>query len=97
MVQLIKLLFVVHLCILHYAQQSSTCRISEFSCKGGKLCLPLDRFCDGKDDCGDKSDEPKHCTGKNFFKCLVQNLGHRLNLKLNFNFINTKYIQRNIV
>ena len=42
----------------------NACRISEFSCRGSTLCLPLDKYCDGRDDCGDASDEPKHCTGK---------------------------------
>ena len=39
------------------------CRISEFPCKTNK-CIRLDRYCDGRDDCGDKSDEPPHCTGR---------------------------------
>lgn len=39
------------------------CRISEFPCKTNK-CIRLDRYCDGRDDCGDKSDEPAHCTGR---------------------------------
>ncbi|GAB0090204.1 prolow-density lipoprotein receptor-related protein 1-like [Sergentomyia squamirostris] len=44
-------------------QLGHACRISEFSCRGPNgLCLPLDKYCDGKDDCGDGSDEPKFCT-----------------------------------
>lgn len=39
------------------------CKISEFQCKGNEICLPMDKFCDGIDDCGNLSDEPKHCTG----------------------------------
>lgn len=39
------------------------CKISEFACRGGSICLPLDKYCDGRDDCGDLSDEPKFCTG----------------------------------
>jgi hypothetical protein len=39
------------------------CRISEFPCRNGR-CIRLDRYCDGVDDCGDKSDEPRYCTGK---------------------------------
>lgn len=42
------------------------CKISEHPCKGGAFCVPLDKYCDGKDDCGDGSDEPKMCTGKWF-------------------------------
>jgi hypothetical protein len=41
-----------------------SCKISEFACKGSGLCLPLDRYCDGIDHCGDFSDEPKFCTGE---------------------------------
>ena len=42
-----------------------TCRDSEFPCKGSnKVCVPLDKYCDGKSDCQDGSDEPKHCSGK---------------------------------
>lgn len=41
-----------------------SCKVSEFACKGSGLCLPLDKYCDGIDHCGDFSDEPKFCTGK---------------------------------
>lgn len=44
------------------------CRVSEFSCKGsgnsGNICVPLDKYCDGRSDCADGSDEPKHCSGE---------------------------------
>uniref|UniRef100_A0A1A9VD53 CUB domain-containing protein n=1 Tax=Glossina austeni TaxID=7395 RepID=A0A1A9VD53_GLOAU len=40
-----------------------TCRVSEFPCKGSTtICVPLDKYCDGKADCEDGSDEPRHCT-----------------------------------
>lgn len=39
------------------------CRISEFPCRNGR-CIRLDRYCDEVDDCGDKTDEPRYCTGK---------------------------------
>ncbi|XP_044736901.1 uncharacterized protein LOC123298870 [Chrysoperla carnea] len=37
------------------------CRISEFPCRNNR-CVRLDRYCDGIDDCGDMSDEPRYCT-----------------------------------
>lgn len=89
MVQLIAVVFLIHLCVLQNAIQSgSACRISEFACKGGKLCLPLDRYCDGRNDCGDQSDEPKHCTGKlnDSFRnlgCIYLQLRHTLRKLLN--------------
>lgn len=39
------------------------CRVSEFFCDTGQ-CVALDRYCDGEDDCGDKSDEPRYCSRK---------------------------------
>ncbi|XP_013139476.1 PREDICTED: uncharacterized protein LOC106104080 [Papilio polytes] len=39
----------------------SRCRISEYHC-ANKKCIPINRFCDGTNDCGDSSDEPRHCT-----------------------------------
>ncbi|XP_059620325.1 juvenile hormone esterase-like [Phlebotomus argentipes] len=51
------------LVLLIRTQLGHACRTSEFSCRGPNgLCLPLDKYCDGKDDCGDGSDEPKFCT-----------------------------------
>lgn len=38
-----------------------SCRVSEFFCDTGQ-CVALDRYCDGEDDCGDKSDEPRYCS-----------------------------------
>jgi hypothetical protein len=46
------------------------CRISEFPCRNGR-CIRLDRYCDGIDDCGDKSDEPRYCTGK-YIELLIE-------------------------
>ncbi|KAF7280495.1 hypothetical protein GWI33_005834 [Rhynchophorus ferrugineus] len=43
----------------------AACRISEFPCRNGK-CVLLNGYCDGKDDCGDMSDEPMYCTDKIF-------------------------------
>ena len=40
---------------------STGCRLSEFLCNTG-YCISQDKYCDGENDCGDKSDEPKYCT-----------------------------------
>lgn len=45
------------------ADGAPACRISEFPCRNNH-CVRLDRYCDGVDDCGDMSDEPRYCTGK---------------------------------
>ncbi|XP_034949429.1 uncharacterized protein [Chelonus insularis] len=37
------------------------CRLSEFRCENDH-CIAQDKFCDGENDCTDKSDEPKYCT-----------------------------------
>ncbi|KAL0271271.1 UNVERIFIED_CONTAM: hypothetical protein PYX00_008412 [Menopon gallinae] len=37
------------------------CKVNEFSCRNGK-CIRVDRYCDGINDCGDKSDEPSTCS-----------------------------------
>lgn len=42
------------------------CRVSEFFCDTGQ-CVALDRYCDGADDCGDKSDEPRYCSRESLF------------------------------
>lgn len=39
------------------------CRLSELLCDTGQ-CISLDKYCNGEDDCGDKSDEPKGCSRK---------------------------------
>lgn len=41
---------------------NSGCRISEYRCLGKGNCLAQDKFCDGENDCDDKSDEPAYCT-----------------------------------
>lgn len=39
-----------------------TCRISQFVCRNNN-CISPDKYCDGVDNCGDSSDEPRFCTG----------------------------------
>lgn len=46
---------------------SGPCRLSELLCDTGQ-CISLDKYCNGEDDCGDKSDEPKACTRKCFYQ-----------------------------
>lgn len=54
--------------LLNFIILIRSCKISEFACKGSGLCLPLDKYCDGIDQCGDLSDEPKFCTGTEIYK-----------------------------
>lgn len=42
-----------------------TCGVDEFRCKDSGRCIPARWKCDGEDDCGDASDEPKEECGKN--------------------------------
>lgn len=69
--QMMKISAAVFFIVIHLVVNGHkfglTCSSSEFSCPNSKLCVPLDRYCDGRDDCGDKSDEPKDCTGKQHF------------------------------
>ncbi|KAF0768443.1 CUB domain-containing protein [Aphis craccivora] len=46
------------LCMINYG---FGCQLSEFMCDTG-YCVALDKFCNGNDDCGDKSDEPPYCS-----------------------------------
>lgn len=50
------------------------CSLSEFTCVNSK-CIPINKYCDRVNDCGDNSDEPRFCTRKyssfwpGFFLC----------------------------
>ncbi|KAK9753636.1 Low-density lipoprotein receptor domain class A [Popillia japonica] len=41
----------------------AACKISEFSCENGR-CVPLNRYCNNVNECGDSTDEPRYCTRK---------------------------------
>lgn len=80
-------------CWLIFVQLTITiviaCRVSEYPCKGStSICIPLDKYCDGKADCEDGSDEPRHCTGKlelnqkEFLKKSVEKLLWRMKKKV---------------
>lgn len=45
-----------------------TCGVDEFRCKDSGRCIPARWKCDGEDDCGDASDEPKEECGKEQLK-----------------------------
>ncbi|XP_032575246.1 uncharacterized protein LOC6616371 isoform X1 [Drosophila sechellia] len=40
---------------------STGCSLAEFSCSNGR-CVPLSKYCNNLNDCGDGSDEPRFCT-----------------------------------
>ncbi|KAL7293792.1 hypothetical protein TKK_0012854 [Trichogramma kaykai] len=63
------------------ATVSRSCRPSEFSCLGGPArCLAHDKFCDGENDCDDKSDEPPYCTPCN--RTLYGDVGRTYELQI---------------
>lgn len=45
-----------------------TCGVDEFRCKDSGRCIPARWKCDGEDDCGDASDEPKEECGEKELK-----------------------------
>lgn len=49
--------------VLGAINYGTCCQLSEFMCDTG-YCVALDKFCNGNDDCGDKSDEPPYCSRK---------------------------------
>lgn len=68
---------------LNANHSSHNCRISEFHCKMGTAkCIAIDKFCNGVDDCGDKSDEPPYCSRKfaqiNINECVSIPLDHTI-------------------
>ncbi|XP_011559939.3 uncharacterized protein LOC105390349 [Plutella xylostella] len=65
------------LAVLH--ANGTRCRISEYQC-GNKRCIPMNRVCDGSNDCGDSSDEPRHCTRCN--KTYYGDIGRTYELEL---------------
>lgn len=44
-------------------QFMTQCAMSEHTCNNGR-CIPLNKFCDSVNDCGDSSDEPRFCTSE---------------------------------
>ena len=49
-------------------QLVSNCSMTEFECKRTRNCIRLDQVCDGRDNCGDRSDEEPGCSRKSLKK-----------------------------
>lgn len=61
-------------CLINYILYTAaqmTCGVDEFRCKDSGRCIPARWKCDGEDDCGDASDEPKE-------ECGMEQLDDRL-------------------
>ena len=59
----IMLLFALALADVNCIAIASGCPLTQFRCTTGR-CVNLNVFCDGRNDCGDNSDEPPKCTRK---------------------------------
>lgn len=44
-------------------QFMTQCAMSEHTCDNGR-CIPMNKYCDNVNDCGDSSDEPRYCTSE---------------------------------
>ena len=48
--------------------------MNQYGCKNG-TCIPIKWACDGVNDCGDNSDESRHCkTGNFYYHLIIRNM-----------------------
>lgn len=52
-----------------YGPLSLICEDFEFECRSDHQCIPLEKYCDGKNDCADESDELMCCCADIEFEC----------------------------
>ncbi|XP_055536271.1 uncharacterized protein LOC129724969 isoform X2 [Wyeomyia smithii] len=60
-------------------KQRHQCAVSEHTCNNGR-CVPLNKYCNNVNDCGDGSDEPRFCTRCN--RTYYGNIGLTYDLEL---------------
>lgn len=53
--------------VVNGAEVTVKCKVSEFSCQNGR-CVTINKYCNNINDCGDSTDEPRHCTREYYFK-----------------------------